>query len=63
MGTSPECRWSHTPKGSNPRRYYVLSREASRLEDEAYPYSWLPPDNPDEQAKQLSDRGPEAFPD
>jgi homogentisate 1,2-dioxygenase len=40
-----------------------VSREAARLEDESYPYSWLPPDNPDEQAKALSERGPEAFPD
>ena len=40
-----------------------LTREASRLEDEAYPYSWLPPDDPDEQAALLSQGGPEAFPD
>jgi homogentisate 1,2-dioxygenase len=40
-----------------------LTREASRLEDESYAYSWLPPDNPDEQARELSERGPEAFPD
>ena len=40
-----------------------LPREAARLEDESYPYSWLPPDNPDENAQALSERGPEAFPD
>ncbi len=40
-----------------------LTREAARLEDESYPYSWMPPDNPDEQAQALSERGPEAFPD
>ncbi len=40
-----------------------LTREAQRLEDDSYPYSWLPPDNADEQAQELSDRGPEAFPD
>jgi homogentisate 1,2-dioxygenase len=40
-----------------------LTREASRLEDESYPYSWLPPENASEQAAQLSERGPEAFPD
>ena len=40
-----------------------LTREAARLEDESYPYSWMPPENPDEQAQELSERGPEAFPD
>ncbi|CAN5238719.1 homogentisate 1,2-dioxygenase [soil metagenome] len=40
-----------------------LTREASRLEDESYPYSWLPPDDADEHARELSERGPEAFPD
>jgi homogentisate 1,2-dioxygenase len=40
-----------------------ISREAARLEDDSYPYSWLPPDNPEENAQALSDRGPEAFPD
>jgi len=40
-----------------------LTREATRLEDEAYPYSWLPPENADEHADELSARGPEAFPD
>ena len=28
-----------------------------------YPYSWLPPENADADAHELSDRGPEAFPD
>jgi len=36
---------------------------ARRLEDESYPYSWLPPENASENAQALSDRGPEAFPD
>jgi homogentisate 1,2-dioxygenase len=40
-----------------------LTREASRLEDEAYPYSWLPPEDGGEHARELSERGPEAFPD
>jgi homogentisate 1,2-dioxygenase len=40
-----------------------LTPEARRLEDESYPYSWLPPENPDQQARELSERGPEAFPD
>jgi homogentisate 1,2-dioxygenase len=40
-----------------------LTREASRLEDESYPYSWLPPENADQQAAELAERGPEAFPD
>jgi homogentisate 1,2-dioxygenase len=40
-----------------------LTREASRLEDETYPYSWLPPENAAGEAAELSERGPEAFPD
>ncbi|HUR15907.1 MAG TPA: homogentisate 1,2-dioxygenase [Candidatus Limnocylindrales bacterium] len=40
-----------------------LTREAARLEDESYPYSWLPPENAAEHADALSARGPEAFPD
>ncbi len=40
-----------------------ITAAARRMEDEAYPYSWLPPKNGDEDAQALSDRGPEAFPD
>jgi homogentisate 1,2-dioxygenase len=40
-----------------------LTREAARLEDDSYPYSWIPPENAAEQAEALSERGPEAFPD
>ncbi len=40
-----------------------LTREAMDLEDGAYPYSWLPPENPEESASELAERGPEAFPD
>ena len=40
-----------------------LTEEAARLEDDRYPYSWLPPDDHVEQARALSERGPEAFPD
>jgi len=40
-----------------------VTREASRLEDEGYPYSWVPPDDSEEHARELSERGPEAFPD
>jgi hypothetical protein len=40
-----------------------LTREAARLEDESYPYSWLPPENAEADAKKLAERGPEAFPD
>ena len=40
-----------------------VSREAVRLEDESYPFSWIPPDDADEHAKELAERGPEAFPD
>jgi homogentisate 1,2-dioxygenase len=40
-----------------------LTRQASELEDERYPYSWLPSDDHAEHTRQLSERGPEAFPD
>jgi homogentisate 1,2-dioxygenase len=40
-----------------------VSREAARLEDESYSYSWLTPDDADEHAREPSERGPEAFPD
>ncbi len=40
-----------------------LTPEAAALEDESYPFSWLPPENAAEQTQELSDRGPEAFPD
>jgi homogentisate 1,2-dioxygenase len=40
-----------------------MTREAARLEDASYPYSWLPPEDGGEHARELSERGPEAFPD
>jgi homogentisate 1,2-dioxygenase len=40
-----------------------LTRQAVEMEDERYPYSWLPADDAGEEARQLSERGPEAFPD
>jgi homogentisate 1,2-dioxygenase len=40
-----------------------LTRQASELEDDRYPYSWIPPENSGEHARELSERGPEAFPD
>jgi homogentisate 1,2-dioxygenase len=40
-----------------------MTREAAALEEGSYPYSWLPPDDADEHARELSQRGPEAFPD
>ncbi|HET8586772.1 MAG TPA: homogentisate 1,2-dioxygenase [Candidatus Limnocylindria bacterium] len=40
-----------------------LTRQASELEDERYPYSWLPSEDHAEHTRQLSERGPEAFPD
>jgi homogentisate 1,2-dioxygenase len=40
-----------------------LTAEARALEDEAYPFSWLPPEDGGEHARELSARGPEAFPD
>jgi homogentisate 1,2-dioxygenase len=40
-----------------------LTRQASELEDDRYPYSWIPPEDGAEHARELSERGPEAFPD
>jgi homogentisate 1,2-dioxygenase len=40
-----------------------LTRQAGELEDPAYPFSWLPPKDADAEARELADRGPEAFPD
>jgi hypothetical protein len=33
------------------------------LDDDRYPYSWLPPEDGAREARELADRGPEAFPD
>jgi homogentisate 1,2-dioxygenase len=40
-----------------------LTRQAADLEDDRYPYSWIPPENGAQHAQELSERGPEAFPD
>ena len=40
-----------------------ITRQASRLEDPGYPYTWLPPDDHLAEARELAERGPEAFPD
>ena len=40
-----------------------LTRQAVDLEDDRYPYSWIPPEDHEEHARELSERGPEAFPD
>lgn len=42
-----------------------LTRQAAALDDDRYPYSWLPPEEVDAsaEARELADRGPEAFPD
>jgi homogentisate 1,2-dioxygenase len=43
-----------------------LTRQAAELEDDRYPYSWLPPERTEaaaEEARRLAERGPEAFPD
>jgi hypothetical protein len=33
------------------------------MDDNRYPYSWLPPEDGGAEAKELASRGPEAFPD
>jgi homogentisate 1,2-dioxygenase len=40
-----------------------LTRQAGEMDDPRYPYSWLPPTDADAAARELSERGPEAFPD
>jgi len=40
-----------------------LTAQAVEMEDDRYPYSWIPPDDADAEARELSERGPEAFPD
>jgi homogentisate 1,2-dioxygenase len=42
-----------------------ITRQAAGLEDERYPYSWLPPEGEaaEAEARDLAERGPEAFPD
>jgi homogentisate 1,2-dioxygenase len=41
----------------------AVTRQAADLEDENYPYTWLPPEDAEHHARALSERGPEAFPD
>jgi len=42
-----------------------LTKEAMALDDDRYPFSWLPPDATEaaQEASELAARGPEAFPD
>jgi homogentisate 1,2-dioxygenase len=40
-----------------------ITRQAAELEDGRYPYSWLPAEDAPGEARELSERGPEAFPD
>ena len=40
-----------------------ITRQAAALEDARYPYSWLPAEDAHGEARELSERGPEAFPD
>jgi homogentisate 1,2-dioxygenase len=42
-----------------------LTRGAMALDDDRYPFSWLPPDAAEaaREASELAERGPEAFPD
>jgi homogentisate 1,2-dioxygenase len=40
-----------------------MTPQAAVLEDDSYPYSWLPPQDGGEHARELAERGPEAFPD
>jgi homogentisate 1,2-dioxygenase len=40
-----------------------LTKQAAGLEDDRYPYSWIPPEDGAQHAQQLAERGPEAFPD
>jgi homogentisate 1,2-dioxygenase len=40
-----------------------ITRQAAGMEDARYPYSWLPAEDAPGEARELSERGPEAFPD
>jgi homogentisate 1,2-dioxygenase len=40
-----------------------ITRQAMELDDPRYPYTWLPPEDASGEARQLAERGPEAFPD
>jgi homogentisate 1,2-dioxygenase len=40
-----------------------VTRAAMDLDDDRYPYSWLPAEDASSEARDLSERGPEAFPD
>jgi hypothetical protein len=40
-----------------------ITKQAAALEDGRYPYSWLPAEDASGEARELSERGPEAFPD
>ncbi len=40
-----------------------FTRQAGELDDPRYPFSWLPPTDPEAAARELAERGPEAFPD
>jgi hypothetical protein len=40
-----------------------LTKQALELDDDRYPYSWLPADDHAKEASELAERGPEAFPD
>ena len=40
-----------------------VTQAAMDLDDDRYPYSWLPPEDASGEAAELSERGPEAFPD
>ena len=40
----------------------AITRRAAEADDPAYPYSWLPPEDEGEEASELAERGPEAFP-
>src|SRR4051812_38908140 len=40
-----------------------ITKQAAGMEDDRYPYSWLPPEDGGAEADELSRRGAEAFPD
>ena len=40
-----------------------ITKQAAAMDDDRYPYSWLPPEDGGAEADELASRGPEAFPD
>ena len=67
MGTVTVAAVQATPefldRDATVQKVVRLTKEAAGMEDDRYPYSWLPPEDASAEAAELATRGPEAFPD